>query len=92
MFRNIIKIFNRHKSNKEYWIRTSSIKISPKFAAHRINENKLRQKKDYYFRTGNFESLIILNEDYVLVDGYSSYIIGAKIMKMDKLPVYFQKR
>lgn len=91
MFKRIIKIFNRRKPNREYWISTSRIKISPEFAAHKVKYNRLRKKKDYYYRTGAFESPIILNEDYILVDGYSSYIIGAKIMKLDKLPVYFQK-
>lgn len=92
MSKNIIKIFNKHPLTREYWIKTSDIKISPEFAAHRVKEGKLRKKKYYYYHTGNFESPIILNEDCVLIDGYSSYIIGAKIMGMDKLPIYFQKR
>ena len=90
MFQKIMKIFTRRKPNREYWIRTSDIKISPEFAAHRVKECKLRKKKDYYYSTGVLESPIILNDNYVLIDGYSSYIIGAKIMRMDKLPVYFQ--
>ena len=46
------------------------------------------QKWSYYRNTGEFESPIILNRDFVLVNGYTSYII-AKKSEMDKVPVYF---
>ena len=46
------------------------------------------QKWSYYRNTGEFESPIILNRDFVLIDGYTSYII-AKKLEIDKVPVYF---
>ena len=38
--------------------------------------------------TGEFESPILLNRNFELIDGYTSYII-AKTENLHKVPVYF---
>ena len=42
----------------------------------------------YWYRTGEFESRIILDMNFNLIDGYSSVRI-AEIKGIDKVPVYF---
>lgn len=84
----IKKLFGIYESGYEYWIPTDQIVISPEFARTRIGERKWRRKKRYFYRTGQFESKIILSRDFVLTDGYSSYKL-AKYVGLDKVPVYF---
>ncbi len=43
---------------------------------------------EYLFLTGVFESVIILDKDFNLIDGYSSFYI-AESNGIDKVPVYF---
>ena len=45
-------------------------------------------KWDYYREHGEMESKIILNMDFELVDGYTSYIIAEK-EGINKVPVCF---
>ena len=42
----------------------------------------------YWLRTGEFESDILIDRDFNLVDGYSSMKI-AHIKGIEKVPVYF---
>ena len=49
---------------------------------------KFKKKLQYWYRTGEFESSIILDRDFNLLDGYSSMRI-AEIKEIDKVPVYF---
>lgn len=73
----------------EYWVNINDIKIQPSFAAHKIGESKFDRKVKFYFKTGEFESPILLRKDFTLVDGYSSYVIAKKVVHLDKVPVYF---
>lgn len=84
----IKKLFGIYESGYEYWVPTDQIVITPEFARTRIGERKWRRKKRYFYRTGQFESKIILSRDFVLTDGYSSYKL-AKYVGLDKVPVYF---
>lgn len=43
---------------------------------------------NYYLRNGEFESPIILDKNFNLVDGFSSIKV-AHIKGIDKVPVYF---
>ena len=45
-------------------------------------------KMGYWLRTGEFESDILIDRDFNLVDGYSSMKI-AYLKGIDKVPVYF---
>lgn len=90
MIRWIKKLFGIYDVGYEYWISTTQIVITPEFARTKIGQQKWRRKKRYYYRTGEFESKIILNRNFELVDGYSSYRI-AKYVGLDKVPVYFEE-
>ena len=88
LIRFIKRIFGVYETGCEYWVYLRDIKISHKFEKTPPRFNKMGQKWSYYRNTGEFESPIILNRDFVLIDGYTSYII-AKKSEMDKVPVYF---
>lgn len=89
MFTWIKSIFGKYETDHEYWVRLDQIKISPDFAATTINKYKWSRKFNYFLRTGKLESRIILGKDFVLKDGYSSYLIAQKA-KFDKVRVYFE--
>lgn len=73
----------------EYIIKLDEIIISDKFRRSRIHPEKLTRKLDYYRRTGEMESRIIIDHDFVLRDGYTSYRI-AQIKGIENVSVYFE--
>lgn len=78
------------KEDKQYWININKITIPEDFELHRPKKNKMFQKRRYFHKYGEFESRIILNQNYRLVDGYTSLLI-AKEFDLGKVPVYFVK-
>ena len=72
----------------EYWVDLKDIDIPIDFLRHHPRREKMDRKWDYYKQTGEFESPILLNRNFVLIDGYSSYII-AKTGNLHRVPVYF---
>lgn len=85
------KLFFPYRSRFGYWVRIEDIIISPEFARTRIRNEKWRRKWQYYFDHGTFESKIILDKDFVLVDGYSSYKI-AKELHENYVLIYFETK
>ena len=77
-----------YTSGCEYWVDLKDIDIPINFLRHHPRQEKMEQKWAYYRQTGGFESPILLNRNFELVDGYTSYII-AKTENMHKVPVYF---
>lgn len=90
LIRWIKRLFGIYETGYEYWIPIDKIVITPDFAHTRIGTKKWRHKKRYYYRTGEFESQIVLAKDFTLLDGYSSYKI-AKYVGVDKVPVVFEE-
>lgn len=88
IIRYIKSIFGKYETDYEYWIHTRDIKVNPGWRKTRIGHDKFRKKMKYWEDTGEFESKIILDRDFNLLDGYSSVRI-AEIKGIDKLPVYF---
>ncbi len=88
IIRFIKKLFGIYESGYEYWVHTKDININPSWKETQINRNKLKRKMEYWFRTGEFESQIILDKNFNLIDGYSSSYI-AESNGIDKVPVYF---
>ena len=82
-------ILKKYEPGYEYWVRLDEIKL-PYYLKHsRIGEEKYKQKWKYFRETGELESKIILDKDFYLVDGYSSYVI-AKKADLGIVPVYFK--
>ena len=88
LIRWIKKLLGIYETGYEYWIPIDKIVITPDFARTHIGTKKWRHKKWYFYRTGKFESQIVLTRDFILLDGYSSYRI-AKYVGIDKVPVVF---
>lgn len=75
--------------DKEYWVHVSDIRVQPSFRKTKIREEKWRAKKDYYLKTGELQSPILLRrKDWTLIDGYSSFRL-AEEFHLGKVPVYF---
>ena len=88
---NISKVkylFGFYRTNIEYWIPIGDITISQEFQLSKPNFNKVCRKDKIFKKTGKM-SKIILNKDFVLTDGYISYLLY-KSYGMDKVPVYFE--
>ena len=77
---NFKKMFTkiRYKKNKTYYVSLDKIKIQKCFLRTAIGKRKWGYKLNYYFTTGKLQSEIVLNHDFVLVDGYSSCLIAKK--------------
>ena len=88
IIRYIKSLFGKYEPGYEYWIYTKEIKVPKSYKLTRIGIEKWNHKMGYWLRTGEFESPILLNRDFELVDGYTSYII-AKTENTHKVPVYF---
>lgn len=88
---NILKIkcsLGFYRSNIEYWIPIGDITISQEFQLSKPNFRKVCRKDKIFKKTGKM-SKIMLNKDFVLTDGYISYLLY-KSYEMDKVPVYFE--
>jgi len=69
------RLFGVYEPGHEYWVKLSDIHITPQFRKSRINPDKYKKKWQFYCRNGYCESRIVLNMDFVLTNGYSSYKI-----------------
>lgn len=88
IIRFIKRLFGKYETGYEYWIYTKEIKVNPEWRKTRIGKVKFKRKLRYWYRTGEFESKIVLDKDFNLLDGYSSVRI-AELKGIDKVPVYF---
>jgi hypothetical protein len=88
IIRAIKKLFGKYEHGYEYWVYFNEIIIHPEFEKTPPRRIKFSQKMDYYLKHGEFQSPILLNKDFELVDGYTSYLI-AKKCHIDKVAVYF---
>lgn len=89
IFKFIEKLFSKNKvEGIKYTIDTKEIIISQDFKEKRVRGIKLSKKFAFFDKYGRFESKIILDENYVLLDGYTSWII-AQTYKIKRVPVFF---
>lgn len=61
---------------QERIMKLKDIKISKDFKKHPPQGIKMKEKWEHYRKTGNLMEEIIINQDEVLVDGYTSYLIA----------------
>ena len=88
IIRSIKLLFGKYEPGYEYWVYTKDIKINPEWMRTKIGKEKFSRKMKYWYRTGEFESRIILDRNFNLIDGYSSVRI-AEIKGIDRVPAYF---
>lgn len=82
------KLFGKYETEYEYWVYLKDIEITSQFQETQPRFVKMAQKYDWYCKHGEFQSPIRLTKNFVLVDGYTSYLL-AKKFNLDKVPVYF---
>lgn len=75
----------------EYWVHIRDIKVPNGYKKSRIGHDKWMHKLTYFRRTGNYESPILIDKDFNLIDGYSSLKL-AYVNDLGKVPVYFVER
>lgn len=88
MFEKAKMSLGYYKPEKEYWIDINKIHITPDFAAHKVGRKKMQLKRNYFKETGEFQSKVVLNKDFVLIDGYSTYCL-VKEFNLGKMLVCF---
>lgn len=54
------------------------IVISEDFKNTTPAERKLQRKEDYFINTGKLPEDIVINDDNVLIDGYTTYLVAVK--------------
>ena len=69
-----------------YTVKLSDIVIQDGW--NHINTWKMNEKMKYFEKTGNFSSTIVIDRNFVLQDGFTSYRI-AKLKGMKYVDVYF---
>lgn len=90
MIAAIKKLFGVYEENREYWVYTKKIQVPPEFRATGIGKKKLGRKMYYWRKNGTFESKVILDKHYNLLDGYTTVYI-AENAGIEKIPAYFVK-
>ena len=88
LMRKIIAALGLHNPGEPYKIKVSDIIIPEEFKATKPRFKKMIQKREFYRKNDRFESKIVLNKDFLLIDGYTSYII-AKENGMKYVEAYF---
>ena len=88
LMRKIIAAFGLHNPGEPYKVKVSDIIIPEEFKATKPGFEKMIQKRKFYRKNNRFESKIVLNKDFLLIDGYTSYII-AKENGMKYVEAYF---
>lgn len=88
IIRYIKSLFGKYEPGYEYWIYTKDIKVPKYYKLIKIGTKKWNHKMGYWLRTGKFESDILIDKNFNLVDSFSSMKI-AHIKNIDKVPVYF---
>lgn len=88
LMRKIIVSLGLHNPSEPYEVKVSDIIIPEEFKATKPRFKKMIQKREFYRKNDRFESKIVLNKDFLLIDGYTSYII-AKENGMKYVEGYF---
>ena len=88
LMRKIIAALGLHNPGELYKVKVSDIIIPEEFKATKPRFEKMIQKRKFYRKNNRFESKIVLNKDFLLIDGYTSYII-AKENGMKYVEAYF---
>ena len=72
LIRTIKRWFGIYEVGCEYFSPLKDIIIPPSYKHTKIEQEKWLHKLHYWENTGNFESPILIDKDFRLVDGFSS--------------------
>lgn len=88
MLRKIKSLFGIYETGHEYMANVSDIHVAPEWRKTKIGYKKWQRKLNYWRKLGVFESKVIIDKNFNLIDGYSTLRI-AEIKGIKKIPVYF---
>ena len=88
IIREIIATLGLRNPGEPYKVKLSDIVIPVEFKESPPKFKKMIHKREYFRRNDRFESKIILNRDFLLIDGYTSYLL-AKENGMKHVEAYF---
>lgn len=88
IIRKIITTFGLYNQGEPYKVKMSDIVIPSEFKESPPKFKKMVHKREYFRRNDCFESKIMLNKDFLLIDGYTSYLL-AKENGMKRVEAYF---
>lgn len=85
--KRLFKLFRKYyKTGYAYTVKLSDIVIQDGWDY--IKTWKMNEKMTYFEKTGHFSSTIVIDKDFVLQDGFTSYRI-AELKGMKYVEVYF---
>ena len=88
IIRYIKKLFGFYENGYEYYVNLHDIVITAQFSESKPGFKKMEEKFNYYLKNDKLPAPIILNHDFILIDGYISYLICESYGIM-KVPVQF---
>ena len=88
IIRKIIATLGLHNPGESYNVKLSDIIVPTEFKESQPRFKKMMHKREYFRRNNKFESKIVLNKDFLLIDGYTSYLL-AKENDMKHVEAYF---
>ena len=88
IIRYIKSLFGKYEPGYEYWVNLKDIHVPVYYKMTKVGKEKWKRKMGYWLKTGEFESDILIDRDFNLVDGYSSVKI-AHHKGIEKVPIYF---
>lgn len=63
------------KPGQVYRVNIKDIIIPEEFKATHPRFRKMVQKREFYRKNNMYESQVILNRDFMLIDGYTTYLL-----------------
>lgn len=88
IIKKIIATLWLRNPGEPYKVKLSDIVIPVEFKESPPKFKKMIHKREYFRRNDRFESKIILSRDFLLIDGYTSYLL-AKENGMKHVEAYF---
>lgn len=67
-----------YKPGHAYHIKMSDIVVPAEFQASKPKFNKMVAKREYLKKFGKYESKVVLTKDFMLIDGYTTYLLCAE--------------
>lgn len=75
IIKKIEKFFGYYELGEPYYVKIDSIVIPEEFKDTHPRFKKMVEKREYYRKYGTYNSKIILDRDFILLDGYTTYLL-----------------
>lgn len=85
--KELIEINGKYYKKKR--VPTWAVRISPEMKVTMPKVEKVKTKYSYYKKFGKFDSPVKVNKNYILVDGYITYLL-AKMFGVSRIDVLME--